>query len=72
MNSGEALYAEKTFSQFSLLKGGIIPKIGLQSTIDKPDSVRRVNPPIIIIKKVKKVKKKSHIATLFWFLVVVT
>ena len=47
-----------------------MPRIGRQSTIDKPDSVRRVNPPIIIIKKVKKANKKSHTATFLWFAVV--
>ena len=60
-NSGEFLYELKTSIQLFLFKGGRVPIMGFQSTIESPDSVKRVNPPISIIRKVKKVNIRSHI-----------
>ena len=37
--------------------------IGLQSTIDRPESVKLVKPPITIIKKVIIVSKNNHKVT---------
>ena len=37
-----------------------MPRIGRQSTIDRPESVNLVRPPIIIIKKTITVKANNH------------
>ena len=44
-----------------ILIGGMIPINNLQSTIESPDSVKRVKPPKIIIKKTKKAKQSNQL-----------
>ena len=45
------LYRSKYNSQLLLLNGGSIPSNNSHSVIDKPELVRRVKPPISIIKR---------------------
>ena len=51
-NSDEAWYAVNSFVQSESFNGGIHPVIGLQSTIESPDSVSLVIPPNRIIKNI--------------------
>ena len=46
--------------QSSLVNGGIVQRMGLQSTIESPESVSLVKPPIKIIKKVIIVRDNSQ------------
>jgi len=43
-----------------------VPSSGRQSTIDSPESVSRVKPPITIIKNTITVKDINHIITGLW------
>lgn len=59
--SGYCLYASNSKNQASCEKGGNIPEIGCQLTIDKPDPVNLVAPPTIIITNTKKATQRSQI-----------
>ena len=56
-NSGMLLYFSNSTIHPSELKGGITPVIGFHSTIDRPESVKRVQPPtnIRLIRDTKSV-----------------
>ena len=47
--------------------GGIAPEIGCHSTIESPDRVRRVTPPIITMRKMSRHAEMSQVV--IWFLV---
>ena len=49
--SGVCLYRSKTLDHAWVVKGGKVPKIGRQLTIERPELVKRVKPPIIMIAK---------------------
>ena len=45
-----------------------MPNMGFQSTIDNPDPVNLVKPPITIIKNAIVERIRSHIEIPIWFL----
>ena len=49
MYSGVCLYLSNSLIHDASVKGGRIPVTGFHSVIDKPESVKRVSPPIKII-----------------------
>ena len=62
-NCGVSRYLANSASQSACDSGGRAPASGCHSTMDRPDSVRRVMPPTTTIAKVKAAQTKSHAAT---------
>lgn len=62
--SGYCLYSSKRWTHSAWLKGGR-SLIKCQSTIDSPDSVRRVTPPKATAPKVMPAHANIHLATAF-------
>ena len=54
INSGNCLYFSKAISQSCCVSGGIAPDIRFHSTIDNPEPVSLVIPPIITIRNTSK------------------
>ena len=61
--SGNFLYLLNASSHSTSFIGGIAPFINFQSTIESPESVRRVIPPITTIENIRKQPDKSQIIT---------
>lgn len=59
--SGDTLYFSHSTSQSAWVSGGRIPVIGCHSVILRPDSVRRVRPPMTRIPSTKPEHDSSHI-----------
>ena len=70
--SGNCLYSLKTSCQSTSFNGGIAPLINCQSVIDKPDSVRRVTPPIMTIIAVKIQPINNQYIIALWGLSLIT
>ena len=45
--------------------GGITPEMGCHSTIESPDRVRRVTPPIITMRKMSRQAEMSQVVICF-------
>jgi len=45
-----------------LSSGGIAPEISFQSTIESPEFVSLVIPPIVIIISIRKIPRFSHLS----------
>ena len=58
--SGNCLYLSKVSIQSLLSSGGIAPEISFQSTIERPEFVSLVIPPIVIIISISKIPRFSH------------
>mmetsp|Transcript_7263 Transcript_7263/g.30897 ORF Transcript_7263/g.30897 Transcript_7263/m.30897 type:complete len:220 (-) Transcript_7263:120-779(-) len=58
-NSGNCLYLANSSSHASLPMGGREPE-SFQSTIERPDSVRRVTPPIVMMPNTMPVQPVIH------------
>ena len=65
MYSGESLYKLKTLFHSKSDIGGRKPSKGRHSTIDKPEPVNLVMPPIITIKNTIKADINSQVAIYF-------
>ena len=52
--SGNCLYFSKVSSHCSSFIGGMLPMMSFHSTIDRPECVSRVMPPIITMAAIKK------------------
>ena len=63
LNSGNCLYCTNLSIQSRSLSGGIVPPISLQSTIESPDSVSRVMPPITTIAAIRAQPVSSQART---------
>src|SRR6476646_6372533 len=60
---GICLYFSNAASQSVSLSGGMAPRIGCHSVIERPLSVRRVAPPTTIIAKTRAATHHSQRAT---------
>ena len=65
MYSGESLYRSKTLFHSKSDIGGRKPSKGRHSTIDRPESVNLVMPPIMTIKNTIKDDINSQLAIYF-------
>src|SRR5690349_4392178 len=57
---GIALYPSNSASHSAWLNGGSTPVTGCHSVMERPDSVRRVMPPITTIKNIMAQQARSH------------
>src|SRR6266498_2155493 len=60
MNSGDFWYLANSSCQACWLKGGTAPMIGFHSVMDKPERVRRTDPPKTVCAATMKAKRKSQ------------
>ncbi len=65
LNSGDFLYRSKTRSHSASLSGGSVPIMGRHSTIDRPEPLRRVMAPMIIMQNTAAQQVKSHVTIIF-------
>ena len=64
--SGYCWYFSNSVSHSELFMGGITPEMGCHSTIESPDWVRRVTPPIITIRKMSRQAEMSQVVICFF------
>ena len=60
LNSGNCLYFSNNIIQLFSFNGGRIPDIKFHSTIESPESVNLVKPPIKTIMKTRKQDVNNH------------
>ena len=67
--SGKFLYFSNSICQAVSLRGGMMPDIGCHSTIERPDRVSLVMPPIITMRKMSIKADISQVVICFCVLV---
>jgi len=65
LNSGDSLYFSNSASHSDWEEGGRDPVMGRQSTMERPDSVRRVTPPTKTMENTSPADSPSHPPTTF-------